>query len=131
MRPIFAIRDFNINPSMMIQKFRLSEGSISFLPPEDRYQLSMEPETEGQPSALLSREGLWHYSETARGGRRLWRTTRRALFMTVLGAVLGVVIVFISCARGAFQSVSPMKLMLAMLLWAFATLMIAESAEGD
>ena len=131
LRPIFAIRDFNISPSMMIQKFRLTEDSISFLPPEDRYHLSVEPETEGQPSALLSREGLWHYSETARGGRRLWRTVRRALFMTVLGAVLGVVIVFISCARGAFHSVAPMKLLLAMLLWAFATLMIAESAEGD
>lgn len=131
MRPIFAIRDFNISPSMMIQKFRLNEGSISFLPPENRYQLSVEPETEGKPAALLSREGLWHYSETARGGRRLWRTTRRALLMTVLGAVLGVLIVFISCARGAFASVSPVKLLLAMLLWAFATLMIAESAEGD
>lgn len=131
LRPIFAIRDFNISPSMMIQKFRLNEGSISFLPPENRYQLSVEPETEGKPSALLSREGLWHYSETARGGRRLWRTTRRALLMTVLGAVLGIVIVFISCARGAFASVAPMKLLLAMLLWAFATLMIAESADGD
>ncbi len=131
LRPIFAIRDFNISPSMMIQKFRLNEGSVSFLPPENRYQLSVEPETEGQPAALLSREGLWHYSETARGGRKLWRTTRRALLMTVLGAVLGVVIVFISCARGAFASVSPLKLLTAMLLWAFATLMIAESAEGD
>jgi len=131
LRPIFAIRDFNISPSMMIQKFRLNEGSISFLPPENRYQLSVEPETEGKPAALLSREGLWHYSETARGGRRLWRTTRRALLMTVLGSVLGVLIVFISCARGAFASVSPVKLLLAMLLWAFATLMIAESAEGD
>lgn len=131
MRPIFAIRDFNISPSMMIQKFRLNEGSISFLLPENRYQLSVEPETEGKPAALLSREGLWHYSETARGGRRLWRTTRRALLMTVLGSVLGVLIVFISCARGAFASVSPVKLLLAMLLWAFATLMIAESAEGD
>ena len=131
LRPIFAIRDFNISPSMMIQKFRLNEGSISFLPPENRYQLSVEPESEGKPAALLSREGLWHYSETARGGRRLWRTTRRALLMTVLGAVLGILIVFISCARGAFASVAPMKLLLAMLLWAFATLMISESAEGD
>ena len=58
-------------------------------------------------------------------------TTRRALLMTVLGAVLGIIIVFISCARGAFASVAPLKLMLAMLLWAFATLMISESAEGD
>ncbi len=131
LRPIFAIRDFNISPSMMIQKFRLNEGSISFLPPENRYQLSVEPESEGKPAALLSREGLWHYSETARGGRRLWRTTRRALLMTVLGAVLGILIVFISCARGAFASVAPLKLLLAMLLWAFATLMISESAEGD
>ncbi len=131
LRPIFAIRDFNINPSMLIQKFRLAEDSVTFLPPENRYQLSVEPEGDVEPAALLSREGLWHYSETARGGRRLWRITRRALLMTVIGAVLGIAIVFISCARGAFGSVSPLKLLAAMLLWAFATLMIAESAEGD
>jgi hypothetical protein len=130
-RPLLALRDFNLNPTMLVQKFRLEENSVSFLPPEDRYRLSVEPEEEGEPAALLSREGLWHYSETARGGRRLWRTTRRALIMTAIGAVLGIAITFISCARGAFSSVSPGKLMVSMLLWAFATLMIAESAEGD
>lgn len=131
LRPIFAVRDFNISPNMLEKKFRLTEGSIQFLPPENRYQLSVEPEEEKEPVALLSREGLWHYSEAARGGRRLWRTARRALFMTILGIVLGVLITFISCARGSFSAISPGKLLLAMLLWAFATLMIADSAEGD
>jgi|GEM_PF-3598683 len=131
LRPVFAIRDFNISPAMMTQKFRLSEGSITFLSPEDRYRLSVEPKGEKEPAALLSREGLWHYSETARSGRRLWRSTRRALLMTLLGAVLGVAIAFISCARGAFASVAPGKLLLSMLLWAFATVLIADSAEGD
>lgn len=131
LRPVFAIRDFNISPALMTQKFRLGEGSITFLSPEDRYRLSVEPTGEKEPAALLSREGLWHYSETARSGRRLWRSTRRALLMTLLGAVLGVAITFISCARGAFASVAPGKLLLSMLLWAFATVLIADSAEGD
>jgi hypothetical protein len=131
LRPVYAIRDFNISPAMLVQKFRLSEGSIVFLPPEDRYRLSVEPPEDPEPAALLSREGLWHYSEAARGGRRLWRNTRRALLMTLLGAALGVAIVFISCARGAFGSASPGKLLLAMLLWALATMLIADSAEGD
>ena len=128
--PIYAIRDFNINPSMLISKFRLREDSIAFLPSAERYQLSVEP-TEGEPAALLSREGLWHYSEAARGGRRLWRSARRGLFMNLLGGVLGVAIIFIACARDAFSSASPAKLLVAMLLWAFATAMIADSAEGD
>ncbi len=128
-RPLLALRDFNLNPALLEQKFRLEEGSVTFLPSEDRYRLSVEPE-EGEPAALLSREGLWHYSEAARGGRRLWRTTRRALLMTLIGIALGVAITFISCARGAFSSVSPGKLLTAMLLWAFATLMIADSADG-
>ena len=129
--PIYAIRDFNINPAMLIGKFRLHEDSITFLPAAERYQLSVEPEEGEAPAALLSREGLWHYSETARGGRRLWRSTRRGLFMSLLGSVLGVAITFIACARDAFASVSPAKLLIAMLLWAFATVMIADSAEGD
>ncbi len=130
LRPLLALRDFNFTPTMLEQKFRLEEGSVTFLPPEDRYRLSVEPE-EGEPAALLSREGLWHYSEAARGGRRLWRTTRRALWMTLTGAVLGIAITFIACARGAFSSVAPGKLLVSMLLWAFATLMIADSADGD
>ena len=130
LRPLLALRDFNFTPTMLEQKFRLEEGSITFLPPEDRYRLSVEPE-EGEPAALLSREGLWHFSEAARGGRRLWRTTRRALWMTLIGAVLGIAITFIACARGAFSSVAPGKLLVSMLLWAFATLMIADSADGD
>ena len=130
-RPLLALRDFNLNPAILEQKFRLEQGSIVFLPPEDRYRLSMDPETEGAPAALLSREGLWHYSETARSGRRLRRTTRRALFMTLLGVALGVLITFISFARGAFSAVEPGKLLIAMLLWAFATMMIADAADGD
>ena len=51
--------------------------------------------------------------------------------MSLLGSVLGVAITFIACARDAFASVSPAKLLIAMLLWAFATVMIADSAEGD
>ena len=128
--PIYAIRDFNINPSMLISKFRLREDSVAFLPSAERYQLSVEP-TEGEPAALLSREGLWHYSEAARGGRRLWRSARRGLFMNLLGGVLGVAIIFVAFARDAFNSASPAKLLVAMLLWAFATAMIADSAEGD
>ncbi len=131
LQPIFAVRDFNIHPAMLIQKFRLTEGSVPFLPVETRYELSIERESENQPAALLSREGLWHYSEAARCGRRLVRTVRRALAMTAAGSVLGVLVAFLSCARGSFGAVSPAKLMAAMLLWAFAVLMIADSAEGD
>ena len=131
LKPVFAIRDPNIRPSMLVQKFRLTEGSVTFPPVDERYALSVERESAKQPSALLSREGLWHYSEVARAGRRLVRTVRRALAMTATGSVLGVFIGFISCARGAFQAVAPGKLLMAMLLWAFAVLMVADSAEGD
>lgn len=131
LKPVFAVRDFNIHPSMMTQKFHLTEGSVVFRPVEERYALSEEQENVVQPAALLSREGLWHYLETARSGRRLVRTVRRALVMTAIGSVLGVLIGFISFARGAFSAVQPWKLLAAMLLWAFATLMIAESADGD
>ena len=131
LRPIFAVRDFNIYPSMITQKFHLTEGSVVFRPVEERYALSGEADGEATPAALLSRDGLWHYLETARSGRRLVRTVRRALYMTAIGSVLGVLIGFISFVRGAFAAVQPWKLLAAMLLWAFATLMFAESADGD
>jgi len=129
LNPIFAIRDFNITPAMMQQKFRLSRV-IHFLSAEDRYLLSREPETQNPPAALLSREGLWHYSETARSSRRMIRMVRRGLGMTISGTVLGLAIVFVSLSKGAFPAVAPVKLAAAMLLWAFAAMMIGDCADG-
>lgn len=131
LKPLYSIRDFNIYPSMITEKFHLTEDSVVFPPVEERYALSEEKESGVQPAALLSREGIWHYQEAAHSGRRLVRTVRRALGMTILGSILGVLICFISFSRGSFSAVQPSKLLAAMLLWAFATLMIAESADGD
>ena len=131
LKPSYCIRDFNIYPSMITQKFHLTEDSVAFPPVGERYALSEEKESGIPPAALLSREGIWHYLEAAHSGRRLVRTVRRALGMTILGSILGVLVCFISFARGSFSAVQPSKLLAAMLLWAFATLMIAESADGD
>ncbi len=130
-RPIFAVRDFNVNPAMLKTKFKLGSREIRFLPMEDRYQLSVDSESEAVPTALMTREGLGHYVEIARSGRRLVRAVRRGLRFTVLGSLVGMLLIFLACARGAFMAASAGNLLLFMLLWALAVILIADGAEGD
>lgn len=132
LRPIFAIRDFNITPGMLKSKFRLP-GSVSFPPAEDRFLLSADgdPEEAEPPAAIMTREGLGHYLELIRSGRRMIRAVRRLLAMTLTGSLLAMAVIALAVARSAFVSVSAWNMLLYLLAWTIASLLISDNAEGD
>ncbi len=132
LRPIFAIRDFNITPGMLKSKFRLT-GSVSFPPAEDRFLLSADgdPEEAEPPAAIMTREGLGHYLELIRSGRRMIRAVRRLLAMTLTGSLLAMAIIALAVARSAYISVSAWNILVYLLGWTAASLLISDNAEGD
>jgi hypothetical protein len=129
--PLFAVRDFNISPAMLNNKFKVTTDSLTFLPFQERYKLSSDSDTGTKPSALMSREGLNHFVELAAGGRRLIRAVKRSLYLTVAGSILGLLIVFFALARSAIASASPGNVLLFMGLWAFAVILFSDSASGN
>ena len=132
LRPIFAVRDFNITPAMLKSKFRLP-GTVSFPPAEDRFLLSADgdPEEAEPPAAIMTREGLGHYLELVRSGRRMIKAVRRLQAMTLIGSLLAMAIIALATARSAFISVSAWNMVVFLLAWTAASLLISDNAEGD
>ena len=132
LRAIYAIRDFNITPAMLKNKFRLP-GTVNFPPAEDRFRLSADgdPEEAEPPAAIMTREGLGHYLELLRSGRRMIKAARRLLAMTLAGSLLAIAIIALAVARGAFVSISAWNLIVFLLGWTAASLLISDNAEGD
>ena len=133
LRPIFAIRDFGITPAMIKSKFRLTGDEVTFPPVEDRFRLSVDgdPDEAEPPAAIMTREGLNHYFEVVRCGRRMIKAVRRSTAMTLIGSVLAMAIIVIASARGAFVNISAWNLIVFQLGWTAATLLIADNSDGD
>ncbi len=133
LRPIYAVRDFDITPAMIKSKFRLSGNEVTFPPAEDRFRLSADAGQGEQepPAAIMTREGVNHYIEVIRCGRRMVKAVHRSTAMTLIGTVLAVGIIALASARGAFNNISAWNLIVFQLGWTAATLLISDNADGD
>ena len=95
--PVFAVRDFNINPEMLHNVFDLATDGYDFPPFADRFKLS-EPEQDirnERITAILCNEGLPPLTSTADVGRSMYMAVRANVWINLLAAVLGVLMVFV------------------------------------
>ena len=79
----------------------------------------------------MTREGVNHYIEVIRCGRRMVKAVHRSTAMTLIGTVLAVGIIALASARGAFSNISAWNLIVFQLGWTAATLLISDNADGD
>jgi len=112
----FAMRDFNVTPSMVGQKFKVPFESFVFVPVKDSYSIS-DPfsNRHGRMAAVLVREGLGPYAEAITGGRLLRSASLFATILSVASAALGVLLMFLMCWSGSFLSAKPGNLIIFML----------------
>lgn len=130
-RPVFALRDFNITPAMIAGKYKISAEKMEFPSLEDRYALSSEHEGEekGCPAALMSREGLGHFTALYKGGERLIKAVKRGFAMSAAGAAFGLLTVTYAAANGAFASASVTNVLIYSVLWALAIRLTADRSD--
>ena len=115
--PVFAVRDFNVNPEMLREIFDVATDGYDFPPYLERFKLSEAPEgSEAPVAAVVCREGLGTLSQMADTGRSMYLATRFNLIVTLIAAVLGVFAVFIRFLN--VGSVSIGFLLLFAILWA-------------
>jgi len=117
---LFAVRDFNITTMMLKQKFKIPSDKaecIEVLSYSERYRLSEPPEKKKQPTALILREGLGPYVQTVLGGRSLHTAVCIGAVISLLGAVLGLVIMFLMCRKGAFEAATASNTLIFMTAW--------------
>ena len=129
-RPVLVTRDFNVIPSMLQTTFDLPVEEMEYPPIQRRRELS-EP---GQPhnavlGALLTREGMGAYSDAVIGARRLHTVVRFNAILTVVASAAGLVMAFLLTTLLAFDSLSPLTLLVFLLLWAVPTLAIGGAVD--
>ena len=116
--PLFAIRDFNITPLLIRQKFRVPTDSFDFPSFVDRYRISdLEPPEGAAPAAVLAREGLGPLVEAAEGGRRLYTTALLGALLSAAGSIVGMLLMFFLCWTTAYDAASAGNLLSFLLLW--------------
>ena len=126
----FAVRDFNITPLMLQQKFRVPLEDIEYIQAKDSYNISDQKSGKaGRMSAVLIREGFSPFAEAVTGGKLLRTSALVAAVISVVSAAIGVLFMFYMCWHGAFISAKPGNLILFMLSMLAAVLVICGYAK--
>ena len=121
----FAVRDFNVTPSMLEQKFRVSLEDFTYVDAKDSYSISDSYSgKEGRMAAILTREGFGPFAEAVTGGRLLKTSALVATALSVISAAIGVIMMFYMCWSGSFESARPGNLILFMLSMLAAVLVV-------
>lgn len=114
---IFAVRDFNITPSMLSVKFNMPTDGFDFPPYSERYAISgTEPSEASKPAALISREGLSALVSLADHGKMLFSRIRLSVMLSVVSAVVGMLVMFIISLSALPSVVTALSFLLAWLL---------------
>ena len=118
--PVFAIRDFNINPELLHNIFDIATDGYDFPPYVERFELSTPSDgKDSRIAAVVCNEGLGPLTEVADVGHKIYMSVRVNLLLTTLSAVIGVFTVFVKFLSAG--SVSLGFILLFMLLWALLT----------
>ena len=113
--PVFALRDFNVNPEMLHNTFDIATDGYDFPPYSERFAMSEPSPKDSKIAAVICNEGLGPLTQVADVGRSMYLATRFNLLLTFISAVLGPVLVFVKLLTAG--SVGIGFLLLFMLAW--------------
>lgn len=122
---VFAVRDFNITPSMLSVKFDMPTDGFDFPPYSERYTISAsEPGEDSKPSALISREGLRPLVSLADHARALFGIVNLCVILSAASAIIGIVLMFILTLSAAASASTVLSYM---LVWLVLTIILSFS----
>ena len=104
---LFAVRDFNVTPSMVQRKFKVNMSNFEDLSVEDCYRAS-EEDSENMPqvSAILSRGGLAPMADAVVMGWQLKLVSTLATAVSILTSILGVFFIAFMCMKSGVAPAS-------------------------
>jgi cation transport ATPase len=122
--PVFAVRDFNVNPEMLHATFDISTDGYDFPPYVERFAISeARISDDSKIAAVVCREGLGPLVHMADTGRSMYMATRINLLVTLLSAVIGVILVFVRLLT--VGTIGAGFLLLYMLVWALPVFVVS------
>jgi len=115
---IFAVRDFNITPEMIRHKFKMPSDRFDFPSFAERYAISNATRSDDSKiSAIVARDGITHMVRLTDEGHRLYNVVRLSVFLCVLSTIIGMIMAFIMCLSGAFESISVCNMFIYFFVW--------------
>lgn len=118
--PVFALRDFNVNPEMLHNTFDIATDGYDFPPYAERFAMSEPSHKSSKIAAVICNEGLGPLTQVADVGRSMYLAVRFNLVLAMLSSILGPVLVFVKLLT--LGSITPGYLLLFMLFWAVPAL---------
>ncbi len=116
-RPVFAVRDFNIDPMLVQREFDVSTEGFRFPTFPERYAIDTAADESVPPAGLLGQEGLEAMVELYETGRTMHRCGRLSAAACLAGAVIGAALTVAPCWTGDWAAVSAARVLLYMLAW--------------
>ncbi len=122
---VFGVRDFNLTPAMLQQRYKVPMGNSRYLPVDECYRLTAGVQSNCRTVALLTREGLGAYSEAIMRGRHLKVISELATVLAALGSIIGFVLLFILLVSGSFESAGASNVLIYQLLIHLMVMIVA------
>ena len=117
-KPIFAVRDFNLDPLLLQKTFGVSAEGFQFLSFTERYRISGIPASAGSPAAgVMAQDGLDTLVDFAECGTKLHAYGRACAWCGVICAALGALLAAIPAWQGAWTVIGAGRALLYMLAW--------------
>ncbi|MBQ4382748.1 MAG: hypothetical protein II794_08445 [Oscillospiraceae bacterium] len=102
---LFAVKDFNVTPSFIKQKFHVSMDGVDYLSADESYRLAQGADDNGdETTAIICREGLSPFAEIITKGRLVKVISELNTIISVGGTAVGLLLMFFLCASGSFKS---------------------------
>ena len=117
-KPIFAVRDFNLDPLLLQKTFGVSAEGFQFPSSAERYRISGIPASAGSPAAgVMAQDGLDTLVDFAECGTKLHSYGRVCAWCGVICAALGAVLAVIPAWQGLWTAIGAGRVFLYMLAW--------------
>lgn len=124
-KTVFAIRDFNITPRMIGKLFRMPTDNFNFPSFRERYRIIGETADDAPIDAIISRSGMLPLVETAEAAGHAYNTCRRSAILSLIGACIGMVIMFLLCRVGSYDTASAGNVLSFMVLWCLPAIILS------
>ena len=123
--PVLGVRSSNVTPGLLKRKFSLDVKPV-YPDVSTRLALSdLSRETAEKSNAIIYREGLMPFAETAVGSRRMIRALRDATVLAWLGGLCGLLLAYYLTGVGAFGLLDPLRMLVFQALWLLPTWLLS------
>ena len=117
MRPSLTVRDFNITPHTIEQKFKLPMESFDLMSVTDVYSTGgADTAGQGRAAAISARGSLRDLAEVVATGRRLKAVSLISTIVSIASAAIGVFIMAVLGQSSSYGAAKPGKLLLFMVV---------------